>query len=171
MDFLYHIVMGIEISHMTTNTYEPMIIISSMLPDIIGATPSEINIIRRTRKDSPKVFIKDLVELNKSDYFYGNVEKVLYPLTHSLTGILISGIAFSILLPPDLWKICTIAYAMHITIDLMTHKGEQAFRPFYPFSNSRVELPIKANYVANKKLFLGMWFMLATFIAARRLFF
>ena len=156
MDIIFHYVVGLLISKYFLGEYSFLVIITSMLPDLIGTTYFQIQKVKQCSKKSFKFFFKDFRKYTKKGNFFTNLDKALYRFTHSLvTWILFT--LLCLLVFPEIFLILSIAYLSHIIIDILTHNREFSTRLLYPFSDFHIQ---GFSWATNWKVFIGFWTIL-----------
>ncbi len=128
MDVLFHLVSGLMLAKIFQNENVLAVLIFSVLPDLLGAAYFNLLCIKNAPKKS---LVKFIGEWKRRSHFYGTWDKFAYRITHSIVGwVFITSLAYLFL---KNFEILSLAYLIHILIDLPTHEGEISPRLFYPF--------------------------------------
>ncbi|MBW2977342.1 hypothetical protein KY331_00705 [Candidatus Woesearchaeota archaeon] len=138
MDVLFHMILGMIISKQIFQNYSLVIIIASILPDLIGTSCNEVLKITHSLKKSFKNFFTNYMKYTRQMSFFGKTDRFLYKFMHSFTSWLIfSSIIFIFF--RNLFIIASLAYLLHIIIDISTHDKQFTLELFYPFSKFQIE--------------------------------
>ncbi len=156
MDVAFHGLTGLVISRGLTEEYLLSGLAFSVLPDILGTTAFQFFKVKNASKDSLESFIKDFWKYTKQNNFFSRWDKLTYRTTHTLFSLPFIALFANVLLK-DIWWVLVICYLSHFLIDILTHEGEFAFRPFWPFSDWNIK---GKNWAVSQKLFLGFWGLL-----------
>ncbi len=155
MDVLFHGVTGLIISKGTVGNYLLSASFFSVLPDLLGTTTFEYFKFKNSSKDSVKAFINDWKASEKKNKFFTKWDKFAYRTTHTLFFLPLIAL-FAFMFFKDVWLILLICYLFHLLVDALTHEGEFAFRPFWPFSDWNLQ----GRSWTNSRVFLTFWIVL-----------
>ncbi|MBU5688086.1 MAG: hypothetical protein KQA41_02945 [Candidatus Aenigmarchaeota archaeon] len=154
MDLIFHVILGLFLSKIFIGHYSLLVVIFSILPDIIGALPYEINKFYLTLKYKGNK-IKKYISYTKRTKVFHNYQKIIYKSTHNLFALLLFLFVAKIFFP-DIYIVLFLAYFLHLFFDSYTHEGDFAMQPFYPF-----KLTVKGrSWALNKKIVLLNWSLL-----------
>lgn len=166
MDLLFHAVIGLLISNQLLGGYYLLPALFSLLPDLIGAAPFHMYKFKNSSKRSFKAFTKDMIKYTKSTYFVRHKDKIIYKSTHNLFAWIISSV-IAYLAFPKFFLAASLAYLSHLVFDAYTHEAEFSIQPFFPFSKFTIN---GKSWSTNKRIFIGSWIGLGTFILVKYLF-
>lgn len=155
MDAFYHGLTGLLISKSLTGDYLASALVFATLPDLLGTSPFQYFKLKNSSKKSLKIFIDDFIKHTKRNRFFTKIDRASYRTTHGLFSLFFV-VILSYVLFKNIWQVLTLCYLSHLFIDALTHEGEFAFRPFWPFSNFNLKGKSWANYY----IFLSFWIVL-----------
>jgi len=149
MDFIFHAILGLVIAKWITGDYLLLALIFATLPDIVGAIAFQYFKVKNSSKNSIKEFIKDFVTLTGRGNFFSKWDKLTYWASHTLFSLPFA-VLIAIIFFKDIWQILALCYLSHFLIDIPTHEGEFAFKPFWPFSTWGIK---GKSWVLNRNIF------------------
>lgn len=130
---------------LTHPTFLILVLIFSMIPDIIETAPLLICIIAK-RKKYKITGIKSLIEYAiKVTQKRTEIYKKEFPWATKLSFYTHSHIIFLLILgilsliSQTIFLAFLIGIGFHLLIDIFTHKGFYATRPFYPLNNFKIQ--------------------------------
>lgn len=121
-------------------------VLSGALPDIIAASYGFLKFRGRYVK-----VLDEFARLGRTDDAYMRV----YYWSHSLLPITLVAVVIALVSPA--WLVVAVPYYLHIFMDIPTHRGIWATRPFYPLSDFRFE---GHDWWTNKWASIGNWVIL-----------
>jgi membrane-bound metal-dependent hydrolase YbcI (DUF457 family) len=158
MDIIFHIVLGILLSKNFLNGYNFIVVIFSLLPDLIGALPYEMEKFYRSMKFKGNK-IKKYLSFTKRTKTFSEYQKIIYKSTHNLFAWLFFTLIARILWE-DIYIVLSISYFLHLFFDSYTHEGDFAMQPFYP-----LKFFIKGkSWTLSKRVMLINWTFLILFL-------
>ncbi len=158
MDFIFHFILGLVISKNLLGYYSIWPVIFSLLPDIVGAMPYEVNKVYLSLKYKGNK-LKKYISFTKRTKVFHNYQKIIYKSMHNLFAWLIITFLTKIVFP-EAYLVLSLAYFLHLFFDSYTHEGDFSMQPFYPFKFS-----IKGkSWALNKKVLITNWFILILFL-------
>lgn len=160
MDFIFHGILGLVISKWITGDYLPLAVIFAILPDILGTTAFQYFKFKNSSKNSIKEFINDYIRLTKRNNFFSKWDRFTYRATHTLLSLLLA-VLVAMIFFKNIWWMLALCYLSHFLIDIPTHEGEFAFKPFWPFSNWSLK---GKSWATNPNIFLIFWFFLIVIV-------
>lgn len=153
MDLAYHALTGLVLSKAITGEIMPQAVLAALIPDLIGVAGYQYLKIANANRSSPRLFIEDFIRFTRRDTYLNIWDRKTYRLTHSWLAIPIATAVFFLLMREQA-GILGLSYASHLLIDIPTHRGDFAQRPFYPFSDWHIE---GVNWSDNTYIFMLFW--------------
>ena len=140
MDVLSHVLIGTSVINRPDLFFQVSLL--SVLPDVIMWVPSHVYMVGK------KIKQKKNYRLFTSQRWWSCPEWVreIYNVTHSF----LFGALFSVYLYVGFREMAMpliSAWWLHIGVDLFTHSGKYAVKPFYPFTSK--SLPLGFNWFHN----------------------
>lgn len=154
MNVAFHGLTGLVISKQFTGKYLFEALLFGIMPDI-GAFPYQYNKIKNCSKKSFKVFIQDFLKLTHRAKFFGNWDRIIYRLTHSIL-VLFPVSLLALIVLKEFWLILSLSYLSHLIIDVFTHEKDFSQRPFYPL----LDWKFKGKDWHKRHIFLSFWLVL-----------
>jgi membrane-bound metal-dependent hydrolase YbcI (DUF457 family) len=158
MDIFFHVVLGLFLSKNFLNEYNFIVVFFSLLPDLIGAMPFEINKIYRSLKFKGNKISRYLYFTKRTKVFH-EYQKIIYKSSHNLFAWIFFTL-FAWIFFKNIYMVLSVSYFLHLFFDSYTHEGDFSMQPLYPLNFS-----IKGkSWTLNKKIMLINWTFLGIFL-------
>jgi len=157
MDPGFHFLTGLAISKGLTGQYLPGAAVAALIADF-GVLPNVFSKVTSAARKSLRQSFDNYVKDTLRGDFHSSFGRAAHRFSHSLLAWLMASLIIWII-SKTYWWLFSLCYLSHILIDIFTHEKDYAVRPFYPFSDWKID---GRHWETNKKIFFSFWMGLGT---------